>query len=116
MDYHIYHQLVHHDIEWCSILLDPSAVFHPGPVPVTHGDEEPPNDPDPEPPGPGWYERAQYTRTDFGSGGAGDYMYHTGRYGDRGGPVLGLEYSTCDHQYHTATIEREHRARQTYCF
>ena len=41
-------------------------------------------------------------------------MYHTGRCGDRGGRVLALEYSPCDRQYHTAVMEREHRAHLTY--
>ena len=111
VDYEICHWLVHHDVEWCGILLDPPAAFHPGRAPVTHSDENPPNDPDPEPSGPGWYERAQYTRTDFGPRGAGDYMYHTGRCGDRGGYVLALAHSPCSLQYHTAAREREHRAR-----
>ena len=63
---------------------------------------------DPEPPGPGWYERVQYTRADFGPRGVGNYMYHTGRYGDR---VLALAHSPCSLQCHTAAREREHRAR-----
>ena len=28
--------------------------------------------------------------------------------------MLALEYNPCDHQYHTAATEREHRARLTY--
>ena len=41
-------------------------------------------------------------------------MYHTGRYGNRSGSVLALEYNPSDHQYHTTTMKREHRARLTY--
>ena len=113
-DHQICHRFVHHDIEWCDILLDPPAAFHPRPALVTYSDEDPPNDPGPEPPGPGWYERAQYTRTDFGPHCAGNYVYHTGWYGDRGGRVLALAHSPCGLHYHTAVNEREHRARLAY--
>ena len=48
--YEIYHRLARHNIEWCGVLANPPFAFHPGPSPVTYGDEDPPNDPDPEPP------------------------------------------------------------------
>ena len=110
----VYHRLAHHNIEWCGILLDPPAAFHPGPAPVAPSDDNSPNDPDPEHPGPGWYERAQYTRTDFGPRGAGNYLFHMGRYDNRGGRVMALARSLCSLQHHKATHEREHRAGLAY--
>ena len=71
----IYHRLAHHDIKWCGILINPPVAFHPGPPPIARDDDDdPPNDPDPEPPGPGWYERARYTPTEFGTGGGRQFL------------------------------------------